>query len=77
MSATTVSVMTASSLATAASGGAKGWLTRLFDRLDAWSSALQMLEVEAYLAQAQDAADLERRINHLQDGRRSQALLMR
>jgi hypothetical protein len=59
------------------SASAKDWLTRLFDRLESWSSALQMLEVEAYLAQAQDAADLERRINHLQDGRRSQALLMR
>jgi hypothetical protein len=50
---------------------------RILARLDAWFTALQMREVEAYLAQAQDTADLERRINRLQDARRSQSLLMR
>jgi hypothetical protein len=54
-----------------------GWLTRLFDRLESWSAAARMREVEAYLAQAADAADLEYRMNRLQDARRSQALLLR
>ena len=54
-----------------------GWLTRFFDQLESWSNALRMREVEAYLAQAQDAADLQHRMNRVQDARRSQALLLR
>lgn len=56
---------------------ASSWVRRFFAGLETWFSGLQMREVEAYLAQAQDAADLERRINQLQHARRSQSLLMR
>lgn len=42
-----------------------GWLRRTFERVEAWSHAQQMREVEAYLAQAQNTADLEERIRRL------------
>lgn len=55
----------------------RGWLGRLFDRLEAWSWEREMQEREAYLAQAQDLYDLEARMRHL-DGdefsRRGRAL---
>jgi hypothetical protein len=55
----------------------RGWLGRMFDRLEAWSWEREMREREAYLAQAQDLYDLEARMRHL-DGdefsRRGRAL---
>jgi Protein of unknown function (DUF3563) len=55
----------------------RGWLGRLFDRLEAWSWEREMREREAYLARAQDLYDLEARMHHL-DGdefsRRGRAL---
>jgi hypothetical protein len=43
----------------------RGWLGRLFDRLEAWSWEREMREREAYLARAQDLYDLEARMRHL------------
>jgi hypothetical protein len=43
----------------------RGWLGRLFDRLEAWSWERDMREREAYLARAQDLYDLEARMRHL------------
>jgi Protein of unknown function (DUF3563) len=55
----------------------RGWLGRVFDRLEAWSWEREMREREAYLAQAQDLYDLEARMRRL-DGdefsRRGRAL---
>ena len=34
------------------------WLRSLFDRFEAWTYAREMREIEAYLAQAQNHADL-------------------
>ena len=56
---------------------ARGWLGRLFDRLEAWSWEREMREREAYLAKSQDIYDLEARMRYL-DGdafsRRGRAL---
>lgn len=53
------------------------WLSSLARRLEAWGTAVQMREIEAYLAQAQDLADLEQRMRRLQDARRSRPLMLR
>jgi len=42
-----------------------GWLERLWARLEAWSWRRELQEREAYLAQATDLVDLERRMRHL------------
>lgn len=56
---------------------ARGWLGRVFDRLELWAWEREVREREAYLAQAQDLYDLEARMRHL-DGdefsRRGRAL---
>jgi hypothetical protein len=78
MSATTVYGTTTAPLRQESSAvSATDWLTRLFDQLENWSAAARMREVEAYLSQAKDAADLEHRMTQLQNARRSQALLLR
>ena len=43
----------------------RSWLLRAFDRLEAWSWERQVRQREAYLAQAQDLADLEHRMRQL------------
>ena len=43
----------------------RGWFGRMFDRLEAWSWEREMRQREAYLAQAQDLYDLERRMRQL------------
>jgi hypothetical protein len=53
------------------------WLRRLFDRFEAWTYSREMREVEAYLAQAQDHADLEARMRHLHDSLLSRARALR
>jgi hypothetical protein len=53
------------------------WLSSLARRLEVWGTSVQMREIEAYLAQAQDLADLEQRMRRLQDARRSRPLLLR
>lgn len=44
---------------------AQGWIGRLFDRIEAWAWERELRQREAYLAQAQDLYDLERRMRHL------------
>lgn len=44
---------------------ARGWIGRLFDRIEAWAWERELRQREAYLAQAQDLYDLERRMRHL------------
>lgn len=44
---------------------ARGWLSRIFDRLETWSWEREMRAREAYLAQSQDLFDLEARMRHL------------
>jgi hypothetical protein len=55
----------------------RGWLGRVFDRLEAWAWEREMRTREAYLAQSQDIYDLEARMRYL-DGdefsRRGRAL---
>ena len=53
------------------------WLRDLFDRLEAWTYAREMREIEAYLAQAQNHADLEARMRHLHDDLLSRARALR
>lgn len=48
-----------------AASKAKGWLGRLWDRLEAWSWHRHVREREAYLAQATDLAELETRMRRL------------
>ena len=54
-----------------------GWLRSLFDRFEAWTYAREMREIEAYLAQAQNHADLETRMRHLHDDLLSRARALR
>jgi hypothetical protein len=54
-----------------------GWLRRWLDRFDAWTYAREMREVEAYLAQAQNHADLEARMRRLHDDLLSRARALR
>ncbi len=54
-----------------------GWLRNLFDRFEAWTYAREMREIEAYLAQAQNHADLEARMRHLHDDLLSRARSLR
>ena len=54
-----------------------GWLRSLFDRFEAWTYAREMREIEAYLAQAQNHADLEARMRHLHDDLLSRARALR
>ena len=44
---------------------ARGWIGRLFDRIEAWAWERELRQREAYLAQAQDLYDLERRMRQL------------
>jgi len=44
---------------------ARGWLGRIFDRLETWSWEREMRAREAYLARSQDLYDLEARMRHL------------
>lgn len=44
---------------------ARGWLGRIFDRLETWSWEREVRAREAYLAQSQDLSDLEARMRHL------------
>ena len=44
---------------------ARGWIGRLFDRIEAWAWERELREREAFLAQAQDLYDLERRMRQL------------
>lgn len=44
---------------------ARGWMGRVFDRIEAWAWERELRQREAYLAQAQDLYDLERRMRHL------------
>ena len=60
-----------------ASRGPGAWLRRLFERFEAWSYRREMQEVEAYLAQAQNHADLEARMRHLHDDLLSRARTLR
>ena len=53
------------------------WLRSLFDRFEAWTYAREMREIEAYLAQAQNHADLEARMRHLHDDLLSRARALR
>jgi hypothetical protein len=53
------------------------WLRNLFDRFEAWAYAREMREIEAYLAQAQNHADLEARMRHLHDDLLSRARALR
>jgi hypothetical protein len=53
------------------------WLRDLFDRFEAWTYAREMREIEAYLAQAQNHADLEARMRHLHDDLLSRARALR
>jgi hypothetical protein len=53
------------------------WLGRLFERFEAWSYTREMREIEAYLAQAQNHADLESRMRHLHDDLLSRARALR
>jgi hypothetical protein len=53
------------------------WLRNLFDRFEAWTYAREMREIEAYLAQAQNHADLEARMRHLHDDLLSRARALR
>ena len=53
------------------------WLGRLFERFEAWTYAREMREIEAYLAQAQNHADLEARMRHLHDDMLSRARSLR
>ena len=43
----------------------KSWMERAFDRLETWSWEREMRRREAYLAKAQDLADLENRMREL------------
>jgi hypothetical protein len=56
-----------------AARGPGGWLRRLFERFEVWTYSREMREVEAYLAQAQNHADLEARMRHLHDDLLSRA----
>lgn len=60
-----------------AARGRGAWLRRLIERLEAWSYSREMREVEAYLAQAQNHADLEARMRHLHDNLLSRARTLR
>jgi hypothetical protein len=53
------------------------WLRNLFDRFEAWTYSREMREIEAYLAQAQNHADLEARMRHLHDDLLSRARALR
>ena len=57
----------------------RGWVagSDLFDRFEAWTYAREMREIEAYLAQAQNHADLEARMRHLHDDLLSRARALR
>ncbi len=57
--------------------GPGAWLRRLFERFEAWTYSREMREVEAYLAQAQNHADLEARMRHLHDDLLSRARTLR
>ena len=48
-------------------GRLSGWVRRAVDRFEAWSWQRQVRAQEAYLAQAHDLADLERRLRHMDD----------
>ncbi len=54
-----------SSTDTARGPSLKGWFSRMWQRLEAWSWQRQVREREAYLAQATDLVDLEARMRHL------------
>ena len=56
---------------------AGSWLSRLLERFEAWSYSREMREIEAYLAQAQNHADLEARMRHLHDDLLSRARALR
>jgi len=43
----------------------RGWIGRLFDHIEAWAWERELRQREAYLAQAQDLYDLERRMRQL------------
>ena len=49
----------------AAAAPARGWIGRLFDRIEGWAWERELRQREAYLAQAQDLYDLERRMRQL------------
>ena len=53
------------------------WLRSLFDRFEAWTYSREMREIEAYLAKAQNHADLEARMRHLHDDLLSRARSLR
>jgi hypothetical protein len=53
------------------------WIRNLFDRFETWSYTREMREIEAYLAQAQNHADLEARMRHLHDDLLSRARALR
>jgi hypothetical protein len=44
---------------------ARGWIGRMFERIEAWAWERELRQREAYLAQAQDLYDLERRMRQL------------
>jgi hypothetical protein len=55
----------------------RAWARSLFDRFEAWTYAREMREIEAYLAQAQNHADLEAKMRHLHDDLLSRARALR
>jgi hypothetical protein len=57
----------ASAAETVGSGGS--WLSRLFAGLARWYAERERKELDRYLAQAQNVADLEARMRDLQSGR--------
>jgi hypothetical protein len=50
------------------------WLRRCFERVQAWYATAEMREVEGYLAQAQNVADLEHRMRCLSDAVRERRI---
>ena len=74
---TTVKTTTAEEPAKPEVQPAGSWLGRLFERFEAWTYAREMREIEAYLAQAQNHADLEARMRHLHDDLLSRARSLR
>jgi len=55
-----------------------GWLRRVLERAQAWYATTEMREVEAYVGQAQNVADLEHRMRCLSDAvRERRAELLR
>ncbi len=49
----------------ASEAASRNWLARAFDRLEQWSWERQVAAQEAYLSQATDLCDLERRMRQL------------